>query len=189
MRSHLFLLLWCYWFLFWTVAKGRLFPRWKYVGGIQSLVSDSAQSNFLGDSHAPGSQEKDSNPGEVWQSPRHQGKFGVGLWCPTRSTQDRDWQVLSEKVVIHNSAQKTRHLCLALGWPLLWKKSPPPQILSAYATPLVAGLLIPPLKGKWMRMAVPLAGQDLDLPNSLRVPQHLCWSIECSASLIRLRVN
>lgn len=50
------------------------------------------------------------------------------------------------------------------------KESTPPQILSAFATPLVTGLLIPPLKGKWMRMAVPLAGQDLDLPNSL-LPQ------------------
>lgn len=49
------------------------------MGDPGSLVSDSAQSNLLGDSHAPGSQEKASNSGEVWQSPRHQGRFGVGL--------------------------------------------------------------------------------------------------------------
>lgn len=49
------------------------------TGDPESLVSDSAQSNFLGDSRAAVSQEKASHPGEVWQSPRHQGRFGVGV--------------------------------------------------------------------------------------------------------------
>lgn len=35
MRSHLFLPLRCYQFIFWTTARGRLFPWWKFLWVIQ----------------------------------------------------------------------------------------------------------------------------------------------------------
>lgn len=131
MHSHLFLPLRCYQFIFWTMARGRLFPWREFSWMIQKASFLTQLSPIC--SATPACLDPRRKPQTQVRSvqPLHIRKVWCGLLTPHR---ELTWGGLtdcgSEMLCFATFATilcKTRHLDLALGWQLLWNEFTTPN--------------------------------------------------------------